>query len=325
MPGVQQQQQQQQQQAVQGQVSGMSQQYQAPGGQVPISVQYPTSGFTSYMEREGGPARGISTWTGQSPYENTSAMRTTGPGTAGVPISREQYLAAAVLQQQQLQQQQLLQQQYTGGHSHFAPAQSYLGGAHAQPAPTAGFSGGGSAFQPASSFQQFSAVGSSLNVASLTSANQRARLIDESRQTRARLEVARVTPAAVLRQQVYRFVPSDPNNPASGLSIGPPPPQGSLEVPGGFLGTTPANGVLGGSVHPAPTSHGTGRPSLDSLPSTRSEPYSSFAQHVQHKKEARQQQAKSGMVKAVHQEQNPPLTDLTPQDILLRGLFPGWF
>ena len=116
--------------------------------------------------------------------------------------------------------------------------------------------------------------------------------MEEGKQTRLRLELARVTPAAVLRQQVYRFVPTDlnpnPAGPIAGLAM---PPLGAeanmaLGMPNGILGMSP-------------------------LASNPQGP--SFAQHVQQQKKAKG--VPNGSAK--HHADHPS------QDVLLRELFPG--
>lgn len=118
-----------------------------------------------------------------------------------------------------------------------------------------------------------------------------------------RLELGRVTPAAVLRQQVYRFVPTDLNpTPGGGLvGLGMPPLGAGAES---GLGLGMPSGVLGLPIAaPAPQGH---------VPS--------FAQHVQQQKS---QKGIKGAGVAGAKNYNHP--DHPSQDVLLRELFPGWF
>ena len=130
-----------------------------------------------------------------------------------------------------------------------------------------------------------------------------------------RLELARVTPAAVLRQQVYRFVPTDLNpNPAAGFGLmqGMPPlgaDGGSAPGPGG--GAPSSGGILGG-----PPFSGNG------LPGQPNHMTPSFAQHVQQQKQQKAGVRGAGPPSAA--SKNYGNVD-HPQDVLLRELFPGWF
>jgi hypothetical protein len=218
---------------------------------------------------------------GQAVPSNTTQQPTNGYQTFGGILTlqqqqQQQYYLQMQQQQQQQQQQFLLQQQQQ---------QQGFG--------QAGFSASGN---------------------SISAANQRAaRLLEEGKQTRARLEAARVTPAAVLRQQVYRFAPTDPNA-APQLGIGNALDMAGLAgAPLQLAGHSSLAPQIG--VPPAST-----RPSLDSLPGHPRESLPSFAQHVQHQKLAKQVSSKGSTVMPAAKPGDP-----YAQDVLLKELFPGWW
>jgi len=215
---------------------------------------------------------------GQAVPSNNPQQPANGYQTFGGILTLQQHQQQQYyLQMQQQQQQQLLQQQHGFGQ--------------------AGLSASGN---------------------SILAANQRAaRLLEEGKQTRARLEAARVTPAAVLRQQVYRFAPTDPNAAPQlgiGLGIGNALDMAGLAgAPLQLAGHSSLAPQIG--VPPAST-----RPSLDNLPGHPRESLPSFAQHVQHQKLAKQVSSKGSTVMPAAKPGDP-----YAQDVLLKELFPGWW
>lgn len=288
-------------------VQSGAQQYQYPPYPAGLgsSVSEKDANVRDLRERESGSQAGLVIWSGvPGDATNRTGYSTAQPSSATLNSSFQQH------HHSQYQSSQYDSRQYSSSQS-TQPPSFHSSQTPVMPHVNAHPSMGSFSQQPSSTFQQsgFAALGSGLTVSNMSIANQRARLVEEGKQTRMRLEAGRMTPAAVLRQQIYKFVPNDPNNPTASLSLGLGIGPGMPAQPAGLDGAS----LIGvnphlQSVHGHPAPNGTvhsSKPSLDGLPHATRDPLPSFAQHVHHQKIAKQQS--------------------TSQDVLLKELFPGWF